>query len=234
MKKTIGIFVLAGIITAGNSLTFANTVENELDISDNVTVQEKATPSYMGTTRTSSWSYTYSSPCSQTYGDWSLFYSGAPAERDGEYDTVSISKTYSHSYSGGIGGDIRDVEASLGFTFGSDVTYNVSKNSSSLKKGESIKAYWIKNYDVSTLLSREIIRITGFELGWGGQYYPVNRTESGQTRTATINKAIMPRIKLEYYDSKGNRRGIESLSRVEYYDYKDGDYRLINTDIINN
>lgn len=232
MKRFVGLLLLAGLFTSSSLLSFAEQSDIINDITTNPSLEtEDISSKYVGTTRTSYWEHTYSNPKSTTVGSWELFYSGAKAARDGEYDTVTCSKEYSHSYSGTIGGDIKKVQASIGYTFGTSESFSVSKNSSALKKGESVKAYWIKNYDVSTITSSETINIVGYELGGGGQYHPVNRSERGKTCTATANKAIMPQIKLEYYDSKGNKKSPDQeLNRTEYYEYIDGDYKLVETE----
>lgn len=164
----------------------------------------------------------------ETSGSWIHIYTGSPAARNGEYDSVAFSTSYSHTFTGTIGGELKGaIQAQLGYSFGKSVEFGITKNSGSLKKGEYVKAYYQKNYDVSKIKQTDLKRTTGYVFS-GGQYRPVDRFDT-ITSYVYAKKAIQPKIKLEYW---ANGRQVRSNSngrpvRVEYYEFINGQYRQV-------
>jgi hypothetical protein len=162
-----------------------------------------------------------------TSGSWTLFYSGAPAAKAGEYDTVGYSVTYSHSASASFSATlIKDqVEAQLGLTIGKDVTFSGAKNSAQLSKGEYVKAYYIKQYKVHKVTEAQVFGSSS-----------VKPTPESERRIVYVNEAILPQIKLEYYGGTSKSLLSNSIStleeayKTEYYNYINGEYILTNTE----
>ena len=194
-----------------------------------ITDAEQVVPFYLGTTTTHSWSYQIVNTYDETVGNWTHFATSSKATRDGETDTVSNTVEYSHTFSGSFGGNIKKlVEAQLGYTFGKSVSWSISKTSAPLKKGEYVKAYYIKNYSVSNIKQTDTMRTTGFEQIGGGQYVPVDRVTTAISYV-DAKKALLPKIKLEYWKDNKLLRSFNSgsvLEKTEYYEYIDGAYCL--------
>ncbi len=181
---------------------------------------------YLGTQVSHSWSFEQLNTTSETYGSWKFIYEGEPAKKTGEHDTVSHSTTYNHTFSGTIGGGLKNnIEASLGYTFGKSVQFSASKNSAQLAKDEYIKAYAINNYEVTKLKLTDIIHTRGWELGYGGQYHPVNRYET-KTSYVDAKRAIQPKIRIDYYKaSKLVKDNNENTPyKTEYYECMNDEY----------
>ena len=227
--RKISIFILISAMTVSLSVpALAATVDQNDD--------ETITPQYVGTQTTHSWEYVIGEPTEKTSGSWKHIYTGEPATRDGEYDTVSHSVTYGHSFSGSFGGQIKKlVQVDLSISFSKDETFGISKNSAPLKKGEYIKAYWIKNYDVYDVKQTDHQHTYGFEQQYsGGPYVKVDKYHD-EVSHVTVSKAIQPKIKIEYWkDGKKVRsiNGDDLLERVEYYQMINGEYQLISSEII--
>lgn len=187
---------------------------------------ESPSPRAVGTTVTHSWSFDTVGTYEETSGGWVKFYTGHPAARDGEYDTVSHSISYSHTFSGTIGGDLKGkIQAQLGYSFGKTQEFGIAKNSAPLKKGEYVRAYYTKNFDVTKIRQTDLKRTTGYELA-GGQYHPVDRIET-IVSYVYAKKAIQPKIKLEYWkDGKKVRTASDRPFRTEYYELVNGKYQM--------
>lgn len=218
MKKLLSM-IMACVLVAGLSIpAFAAAPSDDAVI-----------PQYVGTQTTHSWEYDLGTPTEQTKGSWTYIYTGEPAQRDGEYDTVSHSVSYGHSFTGSFGGSIKNkVQAELSISFSKTEEFGIAKNSAQLKKGEYIKAYWIKNYDVYNCKQTDHQHTYGFEQQYsGGPYVKVDRYQD-VVSYVTINKAIQPKIKLEYWkDGNKVRSGEDILERVEYYEFVNGTYQLV-------
>lgn len=207
----------------------------EKNNSDNIIGEneENLIPAYVGTMISHSWSYKILPGNTKTEGNWKLIYSGHPARRDGEYDSISHSVAYSHTYSGTLEAELKGkISASLGYSFGKQQSFQVTKNSSPLKKGEYVKAYYIKNYLVNKIEQKDLMHIYGWESGWGGQYHPVDRYETKYVY-AQGKKAIQPKIRLEYYKSRTrfSSDSSEKPFKVEYYENIGDNYTLVKTDV---
>lgn len=165
----------------------------------------------------------------ETQGGWELFYEGEPATEGGEYDTVMYDVSYSHSVSASFSTvAIKDaVEAELGFEIGVTESFSSGKNSRLLKKGEYVKAYYMKNYDVHKVTE---VQVTGSP---NNDPYP-----SAPTRTKFVYEAINPKIKLTYHmgsttDSYRLRNTTSQSSdpyMVEYYELIDDKWILTSVE----
>lgn len=182
------------------------------------------------------WTYTTKSAGTSTAGSWKLFYEGEPATQAGESDTATCGVTYNHTYSGSIAAEVKSkIEVQFGYTFGEDEEFSVSKQSRTLAKGEYIKAYYIKTYEDTTVNQTQYKRVRGWQQTTpGGSYEYVDKTsKTGATKTATAKKAILPKIKLNYYTSKktaANVCGLEEMPiATEVYEYINGQYVLTET-----
>lgn len=162
-----------------------------------------------------------------TKGGWHLIYTGAPATRDGEYDTISHEVSYSTTVSASLGYGIKDaVEAQLGVDIGASESFGISKNSAPLKKGEYVKAYYARTYSVSKVLVYVL---------YGS---PTNDiTSITPIRTRYVYRALQPQVKLEYYHHYSSS-SINSLTannenskpyKTECYNYVNGKYILNET-----
>jgi|GEM_PF-5368641 len=142
-------------------------------------------------------------------GSWELAYSGKPAQRDGEYDTVSASISRSSSISGSIQLTKGAIAGEVGVELSRDYTIGGSKNSAQLKKGEYIKGYVKQVASVSKVIQRKYEHM-------GGQDY-----KTGTTATAYVKKPTAVTIKIEYYKSNGSKKSFspinEQPTNVEYY-----------------
>lgn len=188
-------------------------------------------PLYVGTQTDHSWSYSYGSPRLKTSGEWNHLYTGEPAQRDGEHDTVSHSTAYTSSFSGTFGGNIKSkIELDLQVSFSKTTEFQVSKNSASLKRGEYIKAYWIKTFDSYDVTQKDLQHTYGFEQKYpGGPYEKVDRYNTVYSHV-TVDKAIQPKIRLEYWKNGKRVKSADSedtLERIEYYEWKNGTYQMV-------
>ena len=186
--------------------------------------QENGTVSPLTYTNTYFWKHKNVSKGTQTEGGWNLLYSGAPASADGEIDAISASVSYTHTFSGSFATGIkRTVELELGYSFGHSVRHSISRSSRALKKGEYVKGYYKKTYEVTEIDQTQYV----IRRGWKNSQYFEQTYATGQTKTATAKKSILPKIKLEYYG--GSRaRSADKLIREEYYDFIDGEYVLVS------
>lgn len=197
---------------------------------------QSITPDYLGTQTTHSWDYSCPAPTEQTAGSWTHLYTGDPAKHDDEHDTVIHSISYESTYSGSFGGNIKDrIEIQLGISFSRAETFGVNKTSGSLKKGEYIKAYWIKNYDVYRVKQIDYQHTYGFAQQYpGGPYQKVDRYDS-VISYVNVSKALEPKIKIEYYKDGKKVRSINANDmpeRIEYYEYVGGEYILVYTETL--
>ena len=201
------------------------TDDTTVDNNDNSVV-----PFYVGTQTDHSWSYSYGKPTEKTKGSWTHFYTGDPAKRDGEYDTASHSVSYSSTFSGAFGGNIKSkIQIEFGISFSKSEEFAISKNSAPLKKGEYIKAYWIKNFDSYDVTQKDLKHIYGFKQQYpGGPYVKVNTYDTDISHV-TVDKALELKIRIEYWkDGKKIRFADteDSLERIEYYEWKNGAYQM--------
>ena len=194
-------------------------------------------PLYLGTNTTHSWTYSYGNPVEKTKGSWTHCYTGSPAKRDGEYDTVTHSVSYTSTFSGTFGGSIKSsIQVELGVSFSKSESFSISRNSGQLKKGEYIKAYWIKNYDSYDVKQVDYQHTYGFEQKYPyGPYEAVDRYNTVVSHV-TVDKAIHPQIKIEYWKggNKVSALGADglmgaggNLERTEYYEWINGEYQMV-------
>ncbi|MCY6356182.1 hypothetical protein [Clostridium sp. ZS2-4] len=161
----------------------------------------------------------------KTLGNWVHIYTGHPASRQGEYDTISKEIGYSHTFSGSFTASFLKqlAQVSLGYSFGTSESFSIAKNSAPLKEGEYVKAYYIKNYDVSEITQRELY--------FNSNNRPVYK-ETGKTQKVTAYKAIFPKLKFEYYNRNGHKvrslNALDAPSKVEYYEYRNGQYTKVD------
>lgn len=188
------------------------------------------------------WLYSTSSAGTEMSGNWYLFYNGYPAAETGEIDTVTVETSYSHTFSGSFAVDVKEnVEFELGYSFGKTESFSVSKASRPLQKGEYIKAYYIKSYELTNVFQRELKCVEGWEQQADGTYKYVDYSlYTGNTKEAVAKRAISPSLKLEYYkvNITRNAEGADVNqsspipTAVEYYEYIDGQYVLVGTEEI--
>lgn len=163
--------------------------------------------------------------------DYVFLYESLPVVRDGETVSVSATKGYSHTYSGSMSYTIKKaVQAQLGYSYGTNVSFSVSKTTPPLKKGDYIRAYWRKNYSVSAVYLDYI------------KYNPYTNEETVEKTSHVVSlEAISPQLKLEYYSNNSRGFNISSLEkskndepiRIEYYSPNEsGQYELIK--VVNN
>lgn len=196
---------------------------------------------YVGVQIDHDWSYRieHSGTSNRNY---ELIYEGAPAAANGEYDTISYEVSYSHSITGSIEASLsKKISASLGYSSGKSVSFTIAKNSAQLNKGEYVKAYYAKTYEETTIYQTDHQHVYGWELADGGSYNKVDYYPT-EHKTGYGHKAIMPKIKLEYY--KSGRKIQKSVARkdslyinentksdeiikTEVYEYVDGEYTII-------
>lgn len=188
------------------------------------------------------WTHTKKGSVTKTEGSWTLLYSGHPATQNGEVDTVSKSVEYTHTFSGSFAATIKEkIQVELGYSFGKSNSFSVSRSSRALKKGEYVKGYYIKTYEVTEVLQTEYKNRSGWtQTERGGAYHYINETTAtGNKKTAYAKKAISPQIKLEYFSSKPGRStrnavgangADEHLVAVEYYEMINGKYELVRSE----
>ncbi len=192
---------------------------------------------------THSYSYTYGTSYTEASSDWEHIYTGYPAARKGEYDAISCSVSYTHTLSGSLALNIKkEVQVELGYSFGKNMEFSISKTSAPLDVGEYVKAYYAEVYNVTPVYQKDLQHITGWELlaGSAGQYHYVDYYKT-EYETAYAKKAIFPQIKMEYYNSsqnasynsynihKNNEIIINDCIKTEIYEYIDGEYKLVYT-----
>lgn len=206
----------------------------------NVSVLCPQTKAILVPQTTHSYSYTYGTSYTET-GSWNHIYTGYPAVKRGEYDTITYSVEYTHTLSGSLITQFKkEVQLELGYSFGTGREFSISKNSAPLEVGEYVKAYYAKTYNVTPVNQRDFKHTTGWRLipGSGGEYEYVDYYET-DTTTAYAKEAIFPQIKLEYYyvpqiadDSANSVYGnsgdkMSECVRIEIYEYMDGNYQLV-------
>ena len=182
--------------TGGNDALEVASTHSATDVGD------AEVKSVMVPQTTYSWRFTTKSSGTATAGSWTLFYEGEPSKNGGETDTASAGVSYTHTFSGSLTGEVKEkVQVQLGYSFGKSAEFSVSKQSRTLKKGEYVKAYYMKNYELTTVNQTQYKTVRGWQQKYpGGPYEFVNTTSAtGKTQTATAKRAILPKIKLEYY-----------------------------------
>lgn len=214
--------------TGGNDALEVASTHSATDVGD------AEVKSVMVPQTTYSWRFTTKSSGTATAGSWTLFYEGEPSKNGGETDTASAGVSYTHTFSGSLTGEVKEkVQVQLGYSFGKSAEFSVSKQSRTLKKGEYVKAYYMKNYELTTVNQTQYKTVRGWQQKYpGGPYEFVNTTSAtGKTQTATAKRAILPKIKLEYYMSRSTRSanilGVDEIPyETEIYEYIDGQYVL--------
>jgi hypothetical protein len=161
-----------------------------------------------------------------TSGSYVLFDENEPAVRDGEVQSAGYSINYCHTYSGSIAASLTSaIEISVGYSFGVNPGLSKTYSSASLKEGEYTKFYYKKNY------SKSKVKQAKYEVNdFGDVTGPV------ATETCYPQRALLPKIKIEYFETTASSRNLKSLNKVdekpykvEIYDYKDGVHQLIET-----
>ncbi|PEJ56920.1 hypothetical protein CN692_15135 [Bacillus sp. AFS002410] len=147
-----------------------------------------------------------------TKGDWLLIYEGYPAQGTGEVDSFSFSTSSSHNLTGSINVSNSLISAELGYSIGAKQTFTSQKSSRPLKKGEYVKASYIKAFSRTILKQQKYF----YDLGTSS---PQNQYASGYS-----DQAIHPLIKLEYFSSK------RSNPEVEYFQFESGEFRQVSED----
>ncbi|RCX17967.1 hypothetical protein DFR58_106136 [Anaerobacterium chartisolvens] len=126
---------------------------------------------------------------------WEFKYQGYPAGATGEIDSISFEQSYSHTFSGTISASRSEIEASLGYSFGKQKSFSITKYSRALSQGEYVKAYSRKYYNVSKVTQQ---LYNGYVAQ--GIYAYVYGYE-----------AIMPQLKLEYYTSSSSASVVDNI-----------------------
>lgn len=239
MKKTQTIRVLTAMLIMTLLLTSLPTTVFAAQTSEG---GGTSTQSVMVPTTRRYWTYTKKDAGTGTSGGWELFYEGEPATA-GETDTAAAGVSYTHTYSGSFGVGVKDkVQGELGYSFGKTTEFSVSRTSRALKKGEYVKAYYMKNYKLTTIKQTEYKNVSGWKQSYpGGPYTYIDETSAtGNEKTATAKQAILPKLKLEYFSSTTATSAAmamqingfsEKPAYVEYYDYVDGQYVLVDTEV---
>ncbi|QIB69941.1 hypothetical protein Ami103574_11685 [Aminipila butyrica] len=92
------------------------------------------------------------------------FYIGKPSQRDGEIDSISHSFSYAHEFTGSItAGYKKTVEGMVGYTFGTEKTYQAVKQSAPLKVGEYVKGYATPYYSQSKIVHEQHKFLNGID-----------------------------------------------------------------------
>lgn len=126
----------------------------------------------------------------ETKGGWVHFYTGARASRAGEKDVATGNVKVKRELTGNLKVTYKQLEGTLGYSANREDTFSVSKVSASLKKGEYVKAYYMKNYTKNKVTQRQYVTTNG-------STYPT----SNYAYVYSL-KPLMPKIKLEYYGAK--------------------------------
>lgn len=162
-----------------------------------------------------------------------LFYVGSPASRDGETDTCGTSASYNVEVSGTFQISAKSVASSLGLTIGKSYSFNASKTSAPLKKGEYVKAYYTKNWQRYTIKQERIKHTTWYSYDDNGNPTGIHsKDEVVGTAKGYIYKPIMPKITLKYYksNSKSAPRGSTSAPyKTETYEWNGNSYVITQT-----
>ena len=171
-----------------------------------------------------------------------LLYSGAPAGKDGEIDSFTVTKSYGGSISGSAQISRKDIQLILGINVETSIAFTISKTSAPLAAGEYIMAYWQKNYDKNKFTRDQTTRGMAVDFDdngnpISGEYY----TEVTETLTTYAYEPIMPKIQLIYYQPTSTNTQSSSYSfdntqqyrkyRVEEYTYIDGSYVCTKTTV---
>lgn len=170
----------------------------------------------------------------ENVGKKTEFYNGKnnPCKKAGETVSPNYTLSTSHALSGSLTAEVKKtVQATLGYTFGSEETFGIYKTSSPLKVGEYVIAYYQKMYKVTPVEQERTVRTYGYETV-NGVTRPVDYTKK-TVNTAYAKQAILPDITLEYKKAavKGMRNvDFESdiTTAIETYSYINGKYVLTN------
>lgn len=166
------------------------------------------------------WKYEYEDD-GYYYKLWEYKGKTSPATRDEETRSKSVSSTQSHTYSGTIGGNIKLVEVSLGYSFGTSKTYTDSATTSPLEEGEYVEIYSRDVFEQTVVTSLEYTSLAG-------QPYKLSSTESAEAR-----EFVNTEIKFEYYRERNNLRSLDNDDepfKTEYYEFIDGKLVLISVE----
>ena len=124
----------------------------------------------------------------ETKGGWVHFYTGSPATKDGEKDIVSSNITIDKELTGNLKVTYKQLESILGYSVQKKETFSVSRVSASLKKGQYVKAYYMKNYTKHKVTQRQYLTTNG-------QTFPTKNYAYVYSL-----KPLMPQIRLEYHN----------------------------------
>ncbi|MCT4688712.1 hypothetical protein [Vallitalea sp.] len=159
--------------------------------------------------------------------DWTLFHSGDPAQKAGEVEDVSISRSYSNGITVNVCGEILSkITPNIGYNIGETITFQTGKFSAPLALGEYVRGYYKEQYEVTEFdfrlyekdLTGHIIRVVEY------------------SHIVNTYRAILPVIRLEYHQKTNTRAfntadDLASLTKTEYYKAdKEGKYYLIKTE----
>lgn len=124
----------------------------------------------------------------ETRGGWVHFYTGSPATIDGEKDVASCNLIIRRELTGNLKVTYKQLEGVLGYVAKSDEEFSVSKISAPLKKGQYIKAYYMKNYTKHKVTQRQYLKTNGQTYATKNYAYVYSY------------KPLMPMIRLEYHN----------------------------------
>lgn len=169
-------------------------------------------------------------------GSKKLLYDGskAPCKRNGETVSAGASVSYSNTYSGSLMAPLKaGIQAEIGYSFGTERTFQAYKTSAPLNVGEYVKAYYKKTYVMTPVTQNEYITTKGYETV-NGVSRPVDRTEL-KTYVVKCKEAILPVIYLDYYDKNNklitksaNSANEDKIFARETYEFKNGEYVLVD------
>mgnify|MGYP000857349178 FL=1 len=154
---------------------------------------------------------------------WELKYTGYPASQAGETDSVSITQAYNSSITGTFGVSLGKIEASVGFSSGTEYSFSISKTSRALKKNEYIKASTRKYYTKYTVNQEKQQMVVKVRYDSNGNPILYTETTVIATAKAYAYKPQSPQIKLDYYIGSGAKimSGADVLTRSEIFALND-------------
>lgn len=124
----------------------------------------------------------------ETRGGWIHFYTGAPATKDGEKDVASCNVLINKELTGNLKVTYKQLESILGYSVEKKESFSISKVSAPLKKGQYVKAYYMKNYTKHKVTQRQYLTTNGQTYATSNYAYVYSY------------KPLMPQIRLEYHN----------------------------------
>lgn len=141
----------------------------------------------------------------ETKGGWVHMYTGYPASKTGEKDSFTRSVSVKRELSGTIKVSYKALEGVVGYNVTASDSFSITKTSASLKKGQYIKAYYMKNFVKNKITQRQYITTNGLTSPTNNYAY------------AYSFKPLLPKVKLDYF-TKSARTGEELLYKTEIFD----------------